>query len=125
MLHTYYRPAFGPRFIHERLVERADADIWQSARWLVRIFPHRIVVKNQHPWPRASCAGPVRQARVGDGDRVAAPGLWHELAPADLGVDHLQSFRQLAGSAAAPGPYENLEHRALSRSGCRRRAHRC
>ena len=33
---------------------------------------------------------------MGDGNWVAARGLRHALAPADQGVDHLQSYRQLA-----------------------------
>jgi hypothetical protein len=35
---------------------------------------------------------------------VTARGLRHALAPADQSVDHLQNHRQLAGSAAPPGP---------------------
>ncbi len=60
--------------------------------------------------------------RVGDCDRVAARGLWHALAPADQGVDHLQSHR-LAGGAVAVGSPQDRKHGALSRSGRRRRAH--
>jgi len=49
--------------------------------------------------------------------------LRHALAPTDQGVNHLQSHRQSAGGAAAPGSHQDREHGALPRGRCGRRAH--
>ncbi len=53
----------------------------------------------------------------GDGNRIAARGLRHALASADQGVDHLQSYRQLAGSAAAPRNGDVLPTNTWSKGG--------